>query len=107
MRIIGIDAGATWLKAGLFNDQLELEESVHVGSGAAAGVDAYFDTVVQVVSQLGGADAVGLAVPGTLSRDGTILQYAANVKGLGVLDKTPVHLEDRLGKGLGGATLVA
>ncbi len=106
MRIIGIDAGATWLKAGRFNEHLELEESVQVVSGAARGVAAYFDTIVQVVSELGGADAVGLALPGTLSRDQRGIQYAANIPGLTLSDQAPVVLTEVLGGRLGTSNLV-
>lgn len=106
MSIIGIDAGATWLKAGRFSSAMRLEESIQVVSGAAKGVEQYFASIASAVQQLGGADRVGLALPGTMSKDGTTLQYAANVNGLMMRDRTPVVLGDALAKSLGTSHIV-
>lgn len=105
--IIGIDAGASIIKAGRFDADLQLQESIHVASGASSGVLAYFEAIQQVIARLGAADLVGLALSGTLSRDGEYLLYAANVVGLGVQDRNPVRLPDVLAGAVGTIPFVA
>jgi glucokinase len=92
MPIIGIDAGATWIKAGRFGENLRLEKSVQIASGAGQGVEAYLASIAKAVAQVGRADAVGLALPGTFSRDGMLVRYAANVRGLTLHDSKPLAI---------------
>lgn len=103
MSIIGIDAGGTWIKAGRFSDGLVIEKSVQRASGAAQGVEAYVASIAAAAAELGEADMVGLAMPGTFGRDETVLRYAANVKGLTLKDNKPLviaSLAEQIGVGL-------
>lgn len=108
MSLLGIDAGATWIKAGRFSAQdLTLEKSVQAPSGAARGVEAYFDSIAVAAEQLGKAEVIGLALPGTLSRDGGTLKYAANIKGLSVEDAAPVVIAQAVSDRLATERIIA
>ena len=108
MTILGIDAGATWIKAGRFaGDSVALEESVRVRSDAAEGVEAYWRSIRDAIDRLGGGEAVGLAIPGTFSRDGSVLRYAANIPGLTIRDQAPVTIAQVLPSRLGTGNISA
>lgn len=96
MEIIGIDAGATWIKAGRFREDLKLLQQVKQASGAVLGVEEYLDTIRQAISQVVRPATsltptpdfkIGLGLPGMFSKDGQQLLYTANVRGLGVASK--------------------
>lgn len=92
MKILGVDAGATWIKAGLFSEAMVLEKLAQTPSGAPQGVEAYIASIGAAAAQVGQGDVVGLAMPGTFSRDGETLRYAANVKGLMLRDSTSLSV---------------
>lgn len=103
MDILGIDAGATWVKAARFSPELIKKTEVSLRSGAAQGVEAYFDSVAEAIRQCGqgGSDVVvGLALPGTLTKDRRMIRYAANIQGLGV-DSGGVVIADSLTRRVG------
>lgn len=83
MTILGIDAGATTIKAGRFTPELRLVEARERPSGAARGWVAYFDSIAAAAEELSGPDTqiMGLAVPALLTKDGRDLRAAANVAG--------------------------
>lgn len=94
MEIIGIDAGASWIKAGRFSSDRTLLQAVKVASGARAGQEPYLASIRQAYRQLTdpialltrpqGYLAVGLGLPGMFSKDGQHVLYLANVRDLGV-----------------------
>ncbi|MDZ4225261.1 MAG: ROK family protein, partial [Candidatus Andersenbacteria bacterium] len=81
-----IDAGATWIKAGLFSPELEIIKTVKTASGAGRGIKEYIDSIAAAVEKLGVSkvEAAGLALPATLTADGREVKYAGNIKGLTV-----------------------
>lgn len=80
---IGIDAGASWIKANLYNEALGVEKSVRRPSGAKLGVTDYFANIIAAIHELNAPEAkIGLAVPAQISPDGTYIEYMVNVKGL-------------------------
>jgi glucokinase len=83
-RIMAIDAGGTWVKAAVFNEQLREMARVKKPSGAARGLEEYVASMAASVQELGGAEVVGLSLPGVFTKDRQRLQYSPNVKGLTV-----------------------
>jgi len=80
--VIGIDAGGTWIKAGLFADDLQEIKRVKVASGAERGKEAYVASMAEAARELGGAEVVGLSLPGSFDKERTGVKYSPNVKGL-------------------------
>lgn len=95
MKLFGIDAGATWVKAAAFSTDGRIERSVTLPSLAREGRARYFDGIAVAAEQIGVAvdDMVGMAVPGLLTPDGRVLRYAANIAGLSDVTGEPVLLE--------------
>lgn len=114
MDLIGIDGGGTWIKAARFSPTLKKQREVRLPSGARQGREEYFDSIAAAVRELGltpdhledEIHAVGLSVPGALSKDRRVIRYTSNIKGLGVTDP-PVAIEAALAKRLGTKRLVA
>lgn len=94
MTILGIDAGATTIKAGRFTPELRLMEVSERPSGAARGWVAYFDSIAAAAEALSGSDTqmMGLAVPALLTKDGRAVRGAANVVG----ERAPAAIVDEL-----------
>lgn len=85
MDVIGVDAGGSWIKASRFSDALQSLSEVKVESGARRGVREYVESILKAIAECGGSPAaIGLSLPGVMSRDYQYLKYAANVKGLEV-----------------------
>lgn len=109
MDILGIDAGATWVKAARFSPELIKKTEVSLRSGAAQGIEAYFDSVAEAVRRCTREDAdvaVGLALPGTFTKDRRMIRYAANIQGFGI-DSGGVVIADSLMRRLGPVPWVA
>lgn len=83
MTILGVDAGATTIKAGRFTSELLLTEVRERPSGAARGWVSYFDSIAAAAEELSQPDTqiMGLAVPALLNRDSRDLRAVANVAG--------------------------
>ncbi|MEX1997976.1 MAG: ROK family protein [Candidatus Andersenbacteria bacterium] len=85
MEYIGVDAGATWIKASRFDATMRVLEHVSIPSGAGTGPHEYFASIAQAVAQCGRERLpIGLALPAALTPDGQKIHYLVNVKGLGV-----------------------
>lgn len=98
--LIGIDAGASWIKAGVFSPDLQLQNTITIPSRAAEGLTEYIASIREAITQLS-ADtvAVGLAIPAAFTKDGQI-RTMVNVKGLA--DDTAVpNIRQQLQAGLG------
>lgn len=84
--IAGIDAGATWIKAGLFSSDLKLQRQVRCLSGAAQSVPDYRRSIEEAwaglkVKEAGGAVLLGLALPALFAPDRKTIKFMANVRG--------------------------
>jgi glucokinase len=101
--VLGIDAGGTWIKAGLFDAQGDLVRDVRVPSGAAEGREAYGESVAEALARLEAPAGVpaGLSLPALLTPDRKSIRVMANVKGLENLEE-PVPVADLFGGVLGG-----
>ena len=100
--IIGIDAGGTWIKVGLFGDDLAIRDTVKVASGARISIGAYYDSIAEAVRQLTPKPAeavIGFSAPGAFNKDRDVILAAPNVRGMEE-GKQPVRFADELKKRL-------
>ncbi|MCH8748292.1 ROK family protein [Patescibacteria group bacterium] len=90
--VIGVDAGATWIKGARYSAELELLQEIKQASAAAEGSVAYFDAIAEVVAALApeGGVPVGLSLPALLSRDSKTILAMANVTDLQTGDQPQV-----------------
>ena len=103
MALIGIDAGGSWIKAGLFDDDLQLRDTLKVPSGANLGITAYYDSIAEAVRQLTTTPAkarIGFSAPGAFSKDRQVILASPNVLGMAE-GKQPVRFADELQQRLG------
>lgn len=79
MTAIGIDVGGTKCLGVAVDDSGRVVAEYRVPT--PTGAEALLDTVEQVVRALGGADRIGVGVPGLVDREGT-LRFAPNLPGV-------------------------
>lgn len=91
MEAIGVDAGATWIKAGRFRlgkigEGFSVLAEERVASRADEGVDAYFAGIADAARACGWRQEtpIGLALPAVFTKDRTRIIHAIHVRGLEV-----------------------
>lgn len=72
-RVIAIDLGGTKIAAASVNARGQVRDRIE------EPVDATTDQIVRIARELGDAEAIGIAVPGLVRRDGTV--WAPNLSG--------------------------
>ncbi len=100
---VGIDAGGTWIKAGVVSVAGEVLGMVKVESGAAQGRIEYIKSIDRAIQELTDQYVeaksknmpIGLAIPALLTTDRRAIRAMANVKGLESLE-APVSVRELL-----------
>ena len=105
MAIIGIDAGATWIKAATVNGDMSIARRVKVASGAGQGWARYLDSIKEAVDLLGEDGPVGLALPAVFTSDRSAIKYFCNAEGARWDDAKSVN--ELFKESLGGRRVVA
>ena len=85
---LGVDLGGTKILTGLFDNDLKLIGKVKTGTNFEEGGPAVFSRIVQTVDQVIAESGIspdriaglGLAVPGQIVPNSTIVRYAPNLK---------------------------
>jgi predicted NBD/HSP70 family sugar kinase len=108
MSLIGIDAGGSFIKASLFDERLEVRDSLKVPSDAHLGVTAYYDRIAEAVRELTRTPQnaiIGLSAPGAFSKDRQTILSSPNIKGMSE-GKNTIRFADELNKRLGVTQVV-
>ena len=86
MYYLGVDLGGTTIKAGLFDEQLQLLKMVQKNTGASLGADIVLKRIEKCLEILvlknnllfEQIDALGIGVPGLLNRNDGISLFSPN-----------------------------
>ena len=90
MYYLGVDLGGTTIKAGLFDEQLQLLKMVQKNTGASLGADIVLKRIEKCLEILvlknnlsfEQIDALGIGVPGLLNRNDGISLFSPNFNNL-------------------------